>query len=101
MGFSFSQTDIHIVNPVSTGQAFTFNYEVTNTGPDDPGHYDHVQIWGSDGTVVLDDYRSAPASAAGGLYGVLVDVPALEPGYYDVAITLADGTAAGATIIVQ
>ena len=71
------------------------------TGPDDPGHYDHVQIWDSGGTVWMDDYRSAPASVANGLYGVLVDVPALQPGYYDVAITLDDGTAAGSTIIVQ
>jgi len=101
MGFSFSQSDIHISNPISANQSFTFNYEVTNTGPDDPGHYDHVQIWGSDGTVHVDDWRSAPASVDGGLYGVLVDVPALQPGYYDVAINLDDGTAAGSTIIVQ
>ena len=101
MGFSFSQDDIKIGNPEPANQSFSFNYEVTNNGPDDPGHYDHVQIWASDGTVIMDDHRSAPASIAGGLYGVIVDVPALQPGYYDVAITLSDGTAAGSTIIVQ
>ena len=101
MGFSFSESDIKLNNPEPANQAFKFNYEVTNNGPDDSGHYDHVQIWGSDGTVILDEYVSAPASVAGGLYGAFVDVPALEPGYYDVAITLADGTAAGSTIIVQ
>jgi hypothetical protein len=101
MGFSFGQDDIKISNPEPANQPFSFNYEVSNTGPDDPGHYDHVQIWGSDGTVIMDEYRSAPASTTNGIYGVIVDVPGLEPGYYDVAITLADGTAAGSTIIVQ
>jgi hypothetical protein len=101
MGFSFGQDDIKISNPEPANQPFSFNYEATNNGPDDPGHYDHVQIWGSDGTVIVDEYISAPATSAGGLYGAIVHVPALEPGYYDVAITLEDGTAAGTTIIVQ
>ena len=100
MSFTFSQSDIYIDNPVAANQDFKINYQVTNDGPDDPGHYDHVQIWGSNGTI-LDEYENAPATIAGGLYGVIVDVPALEPGYYDVAITLDDGTAAGSTIIVQ
>ncbi len=101
MGFNFSQSDISISNPISANQSFKISYEATNNGPDDPGHQDHVQIWGSDGSVILDEYHTAPDTLTGALYGVIIDVPALEPGYYDVAITLADGTAAGSTIIVQ
>jgi len=101
MSFSFDQSNISIPNPVSANTDFKIHYEATNNGPDDPGHYDHVQIWGSDGTMILDEYETAPATITGGLYGVIISVPALEPGYYDVAITLEDGTAAGSTIIVQ
>jgi hypothetical protein len=101
MGFDFSQQDIAVSNPVSAGSSFRFSYQATNNGPDDAGHDDHVQMWGSDGTVVLDEQHTAPASQTGGLYGVFVDVHALHPGYYDVAITLGDGTAAGTTVIVQ
>jgi hypothetical protein len=101
MSFSFDQSNISISNPIPANQEFKFHYEATNNGPDDPGHYDHVQIWGSDGSMILDEYETAPSTDAGGLYGVIVSVPALPPGYYDVAITLEDGTAAGTTIIVQ
>lgn len=101
MGFFFDSSYIRLSNPYPASQPFKFAYEVDNTGPDDAGHDDRVQMWSSSGTVVLDRTQSAPPSVSGGRYGVLVDVPALEPGYYDVSVTLFDGTAAGSTAIVQ
>jgi hypothetical protein len=101
MGFQFSQSDIQLNNPYPVGQDFRFVYEVDNLGPDDSGHDDHVQIWGSDGSTPVDRQEQAPPSSAGGRYGVFVDVSALAAGYYDVMITLPDGTTAGSTIIVQ
>ena len=76
-------------------------YNVDNGGPDDPGHQDYVQMWGSDGTVFLDQWVDAPPSVTGGNYGVFLDVNALDPGYYDLSVTLPDGTAGGTTVIVQ
>lgn len=101
MGFQFDSSGIQISNPVAAGTPFRFSYQVTNTGPDDGGHQDHVEIWGNDGSKPVDSMENAPPSVAGGLYGVFVSVPALNAGYYDVKITLADGTAAGTTAIVQ
>jgi hypothetical protein len=101
MGFTFDESHFNLGNPHSAGQPIRVNYEVDNTGPDDSGHSDYVQVWGSDGTKHLDRYESAPASITGGRYGVFVDVPALQAGYYDISVTLPDGTAAGSTIIVQ
>jgi hypothetical protein len=101
MGFTIDSSYFHLNNPYPAGQAFRINYEVDNTGPDDAGHDDYVQMWGSDGTKYIDQNEHAPESTAGGRYGVFVDIPALEPGYYDISVTLPDGTAAGSTIIVQ
>lgn len=101
MGYQFSQTDIQVHNPYPANEAFRLVYEVEVTDTDDPGHYDYVQMWGSDGTKWLDQNESAPETPAGGRYGVFIDIPALPAGYYDISITLPDGTAAGATIIVE
>ena len=101
MGFYIDTSYFQLNNPYPAGQEFRILYEVDNTGPDDPGHDDYVQVWGSDGSKPVDKNESAPESVAGGRYGVFVDIPALEPGYYDISVTLPDGTAAGSTIIVE
>jgi hypothetical protein len=101
MGFYLDSSYIQLYNPYTAGQDFRVTYEVDNGGPDDPGHYDYVQLWDSSGTKWIDRNEQAPASTAGGRYGVVVDVPALQAGYYDISITLPDGTSAGSTIIVQ
>jgi hypothetical protein len=100
MSFTIDFSHIEQNNPFPAGTD-RLVYNVTNNGPDDPGHQDHVQMWGSDGTVYLDQYVDAPESTAGGSYGVFLDVSALEPGYYDLSVTLPDGTALGTTVIVQ
>ncbi len=94
----FSQIEQSNPFPVSTDRVV---YEAVNNGPDDPGHQDHVQMWGSDGSVQVDGYLDTPPCQAGGLYGVFVDVSPLPAGYYDLSVTLPDGTAAGTTVIVQ
>jgi hypothetical protein len=101
MGFYFPQSYIHLANPYPQGSGFRLNYEVDNTGPDDPGHSDHVELWASDGTKVIDRYEQVAATTSGQRYGVFVDVGSLNAGYYDLAITLPDGTASGSTVIVQ
>jgi len=88
-------------NPYTSGAGGRFSYRVTNTGPDDAGHEDHIQMWGSDGSKPIDRMEAVVGTQAGGLYGVLIDLPALNPGYYDVSVTLPDGTATGTTVIVQ
>jgi hypothetical protein len=101
MGFHLDTSDITMPYPAPSGTAFRVSYRVTNDGPDDPGHHDHVQVWDGHGNEPVNEYVDAPPSVAGGTYGVFVDLPALAPGYYDIAINLPDGTAAGATIVVQ
>jgi len=101
MGFYIDSTYFQLNNPYSSGTAIALTYRVDITGSDDPGHDDYVQVWGSDGTKWVDEYISAPATTAGNWYGTIVNVPPLEPGYFDISVTLPDGTAAGATIIVQ
>jgi len=101
VGFYIDSTYFQLNNPYSSGTAIAVTYRVDITGSDDPGHDDYVQVWGSDGTKWVDEYISAPATTAGNWYGTIVNVPPLEPGYSDISVTLPDGTAAGATIIVQ
>jgi hypothetical protein len=101
MGWQFSTDDFSFPSPASAGSAFRVAYQVTNTGSDEPAHSDRVQMWGSDGTQHIDQYEHAPDCVAGGLYGVFVDIPPMQPGFYDISVTLPDGTGAGASIIVQ
>jgi hypothetical protein len=101
MAFQIDSSNISFPRPAPAGSAFRLNYEVTNLGPDDSGHQDHVQVWGSDGSQPVNNMENAPPSVAGGLYGVFVDIPPLNAGYYDVSVTLPDGTGAGSTIIVE
>jgi hypothetical protein len=102
MSFSFDSSHISLANPYPPGQAFRFSYQVDNVNGDDAGHTDHVTIWDHNSATVLDQDIHAPQSVAGGLYGVFIDVPGLGAGMYDVAITIAGGSAsAGATITVQ
>lgn len=102
MGYQFSSDDIMVDNPRAAGEAFTVRYVPTWQGPDqDSTHQDHVQVWGSDGTVFVDEWIEAAGATDGAFYEGAFEVPALEPGYYDVAINLPDDGAAGATIIVE
>jgi hypothetical protein len=100
MSFTLDFSQIEQSNPFAASTD-RFVYEAVNTGPDDPGHQDYVQMWGSDGSVLVDGYFDTPPCPAGGSYGVFVDVAPLAAGYYDISVTLPDGTAAGTTLIVQ
>lgn len=102
MSFSFDASNILLDNPQVAGQAFRIEYSATNTGGDDPGHLDHVDVWDIHGAKLVDQDVQAPASPDGGQYGCFVDLPALVAGDYDIAITIAQGAAsAGATIVVH
>jgi len=101
MGYEILQSDINLHNPRPAGTPFKIDYRVTNTGPDDSGHVDHIQVWGSDGTQHVNERRNIQPTQAGQRYGVIVDIPALSPGIYDISITLPDGNAAGSSITVQ
>ena len=100
MSFTIDFSHIEQNNPFPAGTD-RLVYNVTNNGPDDPGHQDHVQMWGSDGTVYIDKNFDTPACDAGSLYGIFLDVAALAAGYYDLSVTLPDGAALGTTVIVQ
>jgi hypothetical protein len=100
MGFQIDP--IQTNNPYPAGTAGgRASYQVHNTGPDDPGHQDHIQMWGSDGSQPVNIMETAPPSQAGGLYGVFIDIPPLNAGFYDLSVTLPDGTGIGTTVIVQ
>lgn len=101
MGFEILQSDIHLNNPHAAGSPFKIDYLVSNLGPDDPGHVDHIQVWGSDGTQHVNERRDIQPTQTGGRYGVIVDIPALPAGIYDISITLPDGSAAGSSIVVE
>jgi hypothetical protein len=102
VSFSFDASNIYFGNPQTAGQAFKIQYSATNAGADDPGHTDHVDVWDSHKTKLVDQDVQAPASEGGGGYDCSVDVPALGPGEYDVAISIASGAAsAGGTLIVH
>jgi hypothetical protein len=101
MGFQLTQGDIDIQNPYTAGMHALIRYRPTNTGPDDAGHVDIVRMWSSDGRNDWTFNVQAPASAAGARYDAAFSTPELDAGYYDVAITLPDGTAVGTTVIVQ
>ncbi len=102
MSFAFDASNILLGNPQIAGHAFRIEYSATNSGPDDPGHVDHVDVWDIHSTKIVDQDVPAPATVSGGGYGCFVDIPALTTGEYDIAITIAHGTAsAGATIVVH
>ncbi len=98
---SFQIDPIQPNNPYPANAGGRVSYRVSNLGPDEPsGHQDHIQMWGTSGKPV-DEMRTVPATVAGGAYGVLIDLPSLNAGYYDLSVTLPDGTATGTTVIVQ
>ena len=102
MSFAFDAANILLANPQIAGQPFRIEYSATNSGPDDPGHVDHVDVWDIHRTKIVDQDVAAPATVADGSYGCFIDIPALATGEYDIAITIAHGVAsAGATIIVH
>ncbi len=89
-------------NPYPANAGGRVHYRVSNTGPDEPaGHQDHIQMWASDGSKPIDKMESVPGTQTGGAYGVFIDLPTLGAGYYDLSVTLPDGTATGTTVIVQ
>ncbi len=98
MGFTIT---FRIPNPVAAGRPFSFDYDARNDGPDDPGHIDHIQAWGSDGSQPLDVRISALATVTGQTYTTTVDMPALTPGIYDVSVSIPGSLGAGSNIHVQ
>jgi hypothetical protein len=98
MAFRLQQIDVQ--NPRPAGEPFVVPYEVINDGGDEPAHDDHLRVWGSDGSLHVDELSPAPAVDAGMMYMAPIEVPALAPGYYDVSVTFPDGSGAGDTIIV-
>ncbi len=99
MGFQLDP--IQTNNPYPAGQGGRASYQATNLGPDDPGHQDHIELWGSDGSKPLDRWEDIMPTATGSLYGVFIDLPSLAAGIYDLKVTLPDDTAVGTSVIVQ
>jgi hypothetical protein len=99
VSYQFSESDIRIHNPYPAGQGLRIEYEALNTGPDDPGHVDHVDAWDHTSAKILDYDAQTPPVTSGNTYGGFVDVPPVQPGHYDLSITVA-GTAHGSTTFI-
>jgi hypothetical protein len=98
-----STSSIKFKNPYPAGQPFQVVWEVFNGDHDQPPHTDHVNVWDHHSTKVVDQDFGIEPVPAGSEYMCVVDVPALQPGQYDMAITIDTGgsdTLAG-TIQVQ
>jgi hypothetical protein len=99
MAFEVGDIDILPAEPIRAGEEFKIIYAATNNGSaDEPAHTDHVEMWRSDGQKPLDVHMTTDPARAGDAYSVIVDVPAQEAGFYDIMVTLPDGTGRGRSL---
>ena len=102
MAFDVGDIDITPSPPIRAGEEFKILYAATNNGSaDEPSHTDHVEMWRHDGHKSLDVFEKTDPARAGDAYSVLVDVPAQEAGFYDIMVTLPDGTGRGRSLRVE
>jgi hypothetical protein len=92
---------IDVDNPRPAHTGFDVTYWILNDGPDEPAFVLHVQMWGSSGSQPVDLHQDIPGIEAGLLLSGTFGVPPLEPGIYDVSLTLPDGSGKGDSIHVQ
>jgi hypothetical protein len=92
---------IVVDNPRPAHTGFNVPYWILNDGPDEPPFELHIQMWSSSGSQPLDLHEQLDGIEAGLLLGATFAVPALEPGIYDVSLTLPDGSGKGESIHVQ
>jgi hypothetical protein len=92
---------IVVDNPRPAHTDFNVPYWIQNDGPDEAAFVLHIQMWGSSGSHALDLHEHIPGIEAGLLFAATFGVPPLEPGIYDVSLTLPDGSGKGDTIHVQ
>jgi hypothetical protein len=88
--------DIKPSTHVSVGDTVQIIWTVNNTGTGiEPAHYDHIQVWRSDGVQPLDTWSDCEELTAGMTYMNIVEAPGLDSGFYDVMITLPNGSGKG------
>src|SRR5215471_11346145 len=92
---------IAVDNPRRAHTDFNVPFWIQNDGPDEAAFVLHIQMWSSSGSHALDLHEQIPAIEAGLLFGAAFGVPPLEPGIYDVSLTLPDGSGKGDSIHVQ
>ena len=58
-------------------------------------------MWRSDGHKPLDVHRSTEPARSGEAYAVLIEGPGQDAGFYDIKVTLPDGTGLGRSLHIQ
>ena len=102
MGWDIGSIDITPSEPIKAGEKFDILYAATNNGYDDePAHTDHIEMWRSDGAKPVDEWRTSEPTRSLDAYAILVEVPGQEAGYYDIKVTLHDGTALGRSLHIE
>lgn len=93
--------NIVVDNPRPAHNDFNVPYWIKNDGADEPPFVLHIQMWSSSGSQPVNLHEDIPGIEAGLLFGATFSVPPLEPGIYDVSLTLPDGSGKGDSIHVQ
>jgi hypothetical protein len=102
MGWDISSIDITPSEPIKAGEPFVILYAATNNGyTEEPPHTDHIEMWRSDGAKPVDEWKTSDTTRAGDAYAISVDVPAQHDGFYDIKVTLHDGTGLGRSLHIQ
>ena len=102
MGWDISSIDITPSEPIKAGEPFVILYAATNNGyTEEPPHTDHIEMWRSDGAKPVDEHKTSETTGAGSAYAISVDVPGQDAGFYDIKVTLHDGTGLGRSLHIQ
>ena len=102
MGWDIDSIDVSPSEPIKAGEPFVILYAATNNGStEEPPHTDHIEMWRSDGAKPVDEWKTSQTSPPGDGYSILVDVPGQEAGYYDIKVTLHDGTGLGRSLHIE
>jgi hypothetical protein len=102
MGWDISSIDVSPSEPTRAGEPFVILYAATNNGYDEEApHSDHVEMWRSDGAKPVDEWKTSETTRSNDAYAISVDVPGQQTGYYDIMVTLHDGTALGRSLRVE
>ena len=101
MGWDIDSIDVSPSEPIKAGEPFVILYAATNNGSaEEPPHTDHIEMWRSDGTKPVDEWKTSATSPAGDGYSIWWT---WQPGrgYYDIKVTLHDGTGLGRSLHIE
>jgi len=102
MGWELSSIDISPSEPIRAGEPFVMLYAATNNGfHEEPPHSDHIEMWASDGSKPVDVWKTSETTRSNDAYAISVDVAGQHAGWYDIKVTLHDGTALGRSLHVE